>query len=64
MRIVERVENNGYKEINFEELKNGDVFKIYEEDRTPILDELNHDQFVAMSDAYLNKDGIWEIKLI
>ena len=52
--------NNG-KEILFKDLKKGDKFRLFEPDGDKVIDE-GYDLFLATSNAYLNKNDVWEVQ--
>ncbi len=50
------------KEIDFSELQNRDFFRMFEPDNgEPVKDNKGRTIFRALSDAYVNKDGIYTI---
>ena len=62
-RTVEiRINRYWGKIINFSELKHADIFRMFEPDNGDIVkDNKGRTIFKALSDAYINKDGIYTI---
>lgn len=44
--------------IEFEEVKKDDIFSLSESDGTLVM---GGKKYIALSDAYKNKDGVWSI---
>jgi hypothetical protein len=72
MRYCERVlynEHTGetkYIPYDFKNLREGDCFRLFEEKDNPLTIVLDKDGFSvwkAMSDAYENDEGIWQIDI-
>ncbi|WP_144509846.1 hypothetical protein [Bacillus sp. FJAT-22090] len=53
--------NGEWKEINFQELKKGDNFRMFESTGEEVLDLSGSTVFHATSDSYLNEDKVWQI---
>lgn len=65
-REVERLgqNNKSWLSAQFENLKRGDIFRMYESDtKFPIVDSKNNHQFVARSNAYID-DNKWIIRVM
>lgn len=58
-RRVEKYINGKWVDIKFEDLKNDDIFKLFESTNEPVLGLKEFTVFYATSDAYINKDNIW-----
>ena len=56
LRSTQVLRNNEWGNINFTELKNGDIFRLFEPDGKVVRDKLGDDEFMAVSDPYLYKD--------
>jgi len=44
------------------ELTIGDVFRMYEDTGEPVIGQNGHNEWIAISKPYINKDGIPTIK--
>lgn len=58
LRKVQALRDNKWLGINFKELVNGDIFRLFEPDGEVVKDKLNDDEFVAISDPYYHVDGL------
>lgn len=63
-KVQKRDPNLYWHDIEFKELKNGDIFRMFEPTGEPVLDKNGNWEFVANCDAYLNKNGIWTIEIL
>jgi len=62
--VMKRITDNQYVQIKFKDLKEGDVFSLYDSgDTDPISDHEGTTVFTADSDPYFNDTGIGEIKV-
>jgi hypothetical protein len=59
-RIVKRVTGYGYEEIDFMDLKKGDLFTLTDPDGTLVEYKGNY-ILDALGDPYINKNGVGEI---
>lgn len=65
LRRVQRRDNNLYwHDIEFEELKDGDTFRMFELTGEPVLDENGNWEFITNCDAFINDDGIWAVEIL
>lgn len=63
-RTVERRCRDGsWEPVEFMELTIGDVFRIYEQDGEPVVDQKGRKEWVAAGKPYINKYGIPTIKV-
>jgi hypothetical protein len=62
MRIVRRITDYGYEEIDFMELKKGDIFTLTNPDGTPVKFKESI-IFDALGDPYVNSNGVGEIHM-
>lgn len=66
-RIIKRLEDHLWVAIDPKLLMKGDIFKMFEEDGTPVTRVSNEDTeatiFTATSNSYLNLDGIWTVQI-
>jgi hypothetical protein len=53
MRTIKTKTESGWVDAEWSSLVSGTVFRIYEEDGTPVIDGTGVAEFVAMSDAYM-----------
>ncbi len=63
IRKVVVLRDDDWQEIPFEQLKNGDTFRMYEPTGEPILNEAGTVFHKATSEPFL-KDGIWAIEAV
>ena len=62
--IIERFESGEWIEVDFEDLKKGDLFKMFNPDNGALYEsDDNGSEFVAASDPYINDDGIFTINI-
>lgn len=52
-----------WKSISFEQLRKGDVFRMFEPTGEPVLDGNKNNIFYANSDPYLTEEGIYAISI-
>jgi len=63
-RVAQVLIDGNWVNIEFSQLKAGDRFKIFESDGEEIKDfATGNTEFVAESDAFLNKDDVWTIDI-
>jgi hypothetical protein len=58
-RKCEILKSNTWKEIDFKDLKENDIFRLFEPTGESVKDIDGSTKFAAMCDAYQNEDGIW-----
>lgn len=61
-RKVEVYQNGGWVMCHPSEIKRGDLYRMYEPNGEPVLDEDGIHQRIAQKDAYQNEDGIWTVQ--
>jgi hypothetical protein len=52
-----------WHDIEFKELKDGDIYRMFESTGEPVKDNNGETEFVADSDAF-EKDGVWTIAIM
>ena len=52
--------NGSFEKIDFENLRNGDIFQLFD-NKTQVIDEEGTFIFQAISNPYINKDKIYTI---
>lgn len=52
-----------WKSIPFEQLRKGDTFRMFEPTGEPVLDKSKNNIFIAHSDPYLTKEGVYGISI-
>lgn len=62
-RFTQRKVNGLWEDIKFRELKDGDIFRLFEPDGTPVVDK-DIAVFTTTCDAFLNEDNIWTVNII
>ena len=58
-RVCRVLKSHDWIEIDFKDLKENDIFRLYEPSGEKVMDEGGKYQFVALCAAYQNEDGIW-----
>lgn len=61
LRKVQKLNNGIWEDIEFQNLKLGDTFRLFESDGEPVINDKGESEFVTISDLYL-VDGIWAIE--
>ena len=59
LRIIELKDGDTWKQTSFDQLKSGQIFRMFEPDGAK---ERVGELWLATSDPYLNKDNVWEIE--
>lgn len=59
-RKAEILKNNEWVEVEFKDIHKRNLFRLIES-TGEIVSDKGKTEFIAASDAYLNKDGIWEV---
>ena len=54
--MVKPKRSEEWTEINFDELKKGDTFRMFNLDETPVKDLFNRTEFVATTDAFMSDE--------
>lgn len=62
-RKVEIFTKGGWREINFEELKPGDKFRMFKPDGTPVEDSDGNRVFIAISEPFLTEDNVLAVEI-
>ncbi|MBZ4649251.1 hypothetical protein [Thermosipho sp. (in: thermotogales)] len=62
-RKVQKFVDGEWRNINFEDLKKGDKFRMFETTGEPVVDDYNVSEFVAESDPFVNKYGITAVEI-
>jgi len=64
-RKVEKLDagSGDWKQISFFDLKNHDIFRIFEPNGQPVLSK-GHQTMIAYSDTYINTEGIPTIQIM
>lgn len=61
LRQVYKWEDNQWSIIDFVNLKNNDIFIMQESDNEIVKGENGYDVFLAISNPFVNKDGVYTI---
>ncbi len=61
-RTVERYRDNNWEPVEFMELTSVDIFRIYEQDGKPVVDQKGRREWIAAGKPYINKYGIPTIR--
>jgi hypothetical protein len=65
LRKVQRQDPNLYwHDIDFKDIKEGNIFRMFESTGEPVYDNKGETEFVADCDAYTNIDGIWTVDIM
>ena len=52
-----------WKDISFRELKAGDKFRMFDPpENSPVVDNSDNSEWIALSDAYLSHENVWSIQ--
>lgn len=62
IRKVERRNNTKWEKIVFTELRKNDIFRLFESDGNIVIDD-HTSVFTALSDSYINENGVGAIKI-
>jgi hypothetical protein len=62
-RRVQKLINSQWEDINFEDIKTGDIFRLFESTGEPVIGNKNDTEFEAINDAYINQDGIYQVDI-
>lgn len=60
---TQRKIDSEWQDIKFEELKDGDIFRMYKSTGELVIDRDGDFEFMADNDAYVNENGIYEVKI-
>ena len=61
-RIVHIKRNDKWLSSHFSEIKQGDIFRMFESDNgDKVVDAKGRSEFVAFSNARINEDGQWAV---
>jgi hypothetical protein len=63
MRTCQIKKDKEWININFSELKQGDIFRLFDND-IPVINNEGFTQFMAQSDAYENNEGIYQVDIM
>lgn len=63
-RICQIKVNNEWKEIKFKDLKEDDIFRLFESTGEQVFGDNNQTEFIASSNAFLNEDDIWSVNIL
>jgi len=50
--------------IEFEKIRAGDRFRLFESTGEPVADEVGKSEFVAKTNPYITEDGVWGIDIV
>jgi hypothetical protein len=66
MRMIEKYnkKTNHWDYIEFEKLKDGDIFRIFDDGERYVNKDDGNNVWIAVGEPYLNGDGIWTIDTI
>ena len=59
-----QTDDNTWSEINLIDIKEGQIFRVFEQDGEPVTDERGGTVWEADSDGYMNERGIPTVKII
>lgn len=62
-RKVEVFTGVSWEEIEFEHLKTGDMFRMFEPDGASVEDDEGNRIFIAVSEPFLTDENIWAVKV-
>ena len=64
LRRAEILVNDKWVGIEFEGIKAGDRFRLFESTGEPVVDENGKNEFIAKTDPYITKDGVYGIDTV
>ena len=56
--------NDEWKEIEFENLKENDIFRLFENTGEEVIGDNGQVEFTASCDAFSDEDGIWCVDIL
>lgn len=59
-KVQKQDTNSNWHDIDFKDLKENDIFRMFEPTGEPVVGNHGTTEFVAYSDAYI-KDDLWQI---
>lgn len=63
LRRVEILRNGQWQEVDFGFIKAGDIFRMFEATGEPVVDNNGNRLFIAISNPYKTKEGLWVVKI-
>jgi len=64
LRTCEKLNNDQWVKVDFSTLKNGDIFRQYDDGKRYIDENTRDNVWVAKSNAYINNIGVWVIETL
>ncbi len=61
LRRAEVLVGDKWIDIEFEEIRAGNRFRLFESTGEPVVDENGKSEFIAKTDPYITKDGVYGI---
>ena len=63
IRTVQVYKENTWQETELKEIRDGDLFRIFEPDGTPVKSKYGEGEFVADGDAFFDESlGVWSVE--
>jgi hypothetical protein len=64
MRTCQIQQRGKWNKVELSELKKDDEFRLFDNGVPVFSDKTSSTKFIAATDAYLNKDGIWVVGIL
>jgi hypothetical protein len=64
-RTAQKLINDSWTDIAFEDLRPGDIFRLFESTGEPVVDKEDGkatDTFKAIGEPFLNANNVWEVQ--
>lgn len=63
VRRAEILANGKWRETDFENIKAGDMFRLFESTGEPVTDKKGNSNFTAKTDAHITGDGVYGVDI-
>ena len=64
IRKVEILKCGGWEISKMIDIKNGDIFRLFEPDGTKVVDSKGSTSWIADGDSFINNEGITEVNVV
>lgn len=62
-RKTEIYTNDNWQAIDFQQIKKGDTFRLFESTGEAVIGGRSETEWIAMSNAFLIDDGVWTVDI-
>lgn len=63
IRKVQKKVNLKWVDIDFKDIKKGDIFRMFKSTGEPVVGDKNDTMFEVISDAYISEDGEYQVEI-